>query len=409
MSTAVLRSVVVAIAGLGLLLAGPGAALADDPAPPAPEVATLPATEVTGTSATLHATVVTHGVPTKAHFEYGTNPDRLNLRTLDADLGSGPGTIPLTETVQVNHDATYYVRVVAENDDWLVSGDLVSFATLRAPTLADPRATDVTWDAVTLHVTVTTNGLPVTLSGAVLGTKTPTPLGPVTVTTDGDVAFPVSGLWPNTAYNWNLVASSAGGFSRVRLAVVKTLPKPATPAASLPTTALRYGSAFEVSGTLSRSAALEAIPFAVVEQPYPFSGPIAPVPGLAFTTDVAGHYAFTLRAVRPTSYGIDAVGFPDPTQADMRRLDVFPALTAKVARAARHRFVVSGAYKPAGVKAKAALYSHGARVGRAVATTGTFRFPARALKPGQYEVRVVPAGATGFAVAKVKVRVPRRR
>jgi peptide deformylase len=66
------------------------------------------------------------------------------------------------------------------------------------------------------------------------------------------------------------------------------------------------------------------------------------------------------------------------------------ALTVKPKRLRHHRFQVTGSYRPH-VTGKVSLFRHGAgRVGAARTSKGTFRFPARALKPGKYEVRVTP-------------------
>jgi hypothetical protein len=71
--------------------------------------------------------------------------------------------------------------------------------------------------------------------------------------------------------------------------------------------------------------------------------------------------------------------------------------------------VVAGRYQPA-IASKVSLYRRGAgRVGVARTSNGTFRFPARALKPGTYEVRVTPIAGAGLETAKsTAMAVPRR-
>jgi hypothetical protein len=71
--------------------------------------------------------------------------------------------------------------------------------------------------------------------------------------------------------------------------------------------------------------------------------------------------------------------------------------------------VVAGGYQPV-IAGKVSLYRRGGgRVGAARTSKGTFRFPARALKPGKYEIRVMPTEGTGFERAKsAAVTIPRR-
>jgi hypothetical protein len=147
----------------------------------------------------------------------------------------------------------------------------------------------------------------------------------------------------------------------------------------------------------------------LAEQAYPFNGPIGPLAGTTATTDATGAYAFDVRAEHPGAYGVTADGAVALAAGNVSTLKVALAVTAKVKRARRHRFAVSGRYQPA-IAGKVSLYRRGAgRVGVARTSKGTFRFPARALKPGKYEVRVAPAADTGFEGAKsVAVTVPRR-
>ena len=107
----------------------------------------------------------------------------------------------------------YYVVAVAENDDWIVTGGLVSFSTLC--TAADP------WRVGERHhlqvgdaalerrdVWPAGHGQRQCQDGIhVLGGPV-TPFGPVSVTADGDVAIPLSALVPGTVYSWNAKATS---------------------------------------------------------------------------------------------------------------------------------------------------------------------------------------------------------
>jgi hypothetical protein len=386
------RSAVGLVAALAAL-ALPAAAFADDP--PSPEVTTLAATEVTGTSATLHAKVVTNGTPTTVHFTYGTTPDQLLQRTPDTAVPDGPGEIPVSATITVRPLTKYYVRAVAENADWIVTGDAIDFTSLARPSLTGAPPSDVTHSSGTIHVKVVTSGQPVTITGQAVQTSpggavgAPIKLGPVTVTADGDVPFPLTGT----------------------LRTFALLPTPPVSVTSAP---VKYGTDVAVKGVMTPRVLGTTVAVTLVEQPFPFTAPIAPVAGVA-PISTTGPYAFTVKATRPTSYGVVADGFRPVEALGLVKVKVFPAVTVKKPkRAKRHRFVISGAYQPAGVVARASLYRRVAgggavKVGLAVRTTGSFTFPARTWRGGKYEVRIVPAAGTGWDAARsAAVTVPRR-
>ena len=232
-----------------------------------------------------------------------------------------------------------------------------------------------------------------------------TPFGPISVAADGDVAIPLPALEAGTSYTWRAqvtgVAGDGTSSGTFRTEALITMPRP-----TLTPSVATYGSHVTVSGTIPNKPGLA---LALAEQAFPFSGPIAPLAGTAATTDVTGAYAFDLRADHPAAYGVTADGAVALAAGNLSKLKVAPAIAAKVKRARHHRFAVAGRYQPA-LAAKVSLYRRGAgRVGSVRTSKGTFRFPARALKPGKYEVRVTPAADTGFANAKSAAVVVSRR
>jgi hypothetical protein len=412
------RSAVGLAAALAIVVGAPVAAQADDP--PAPSVTTLEVTNIGGATATFHAKVNPNATVTTGYFVYGTAPDKLTQRTPDAAIGSGSGEIGMDAPVgQLSVNTKYYVVAVVENEDWIVTGDLVSFSTLAPPEIIGGSVSDITYKSATLHLNVAMHGQPVTVSGSVrsdvrivLGTgsnhsssSVVTPFGPYSVAADGDVAIPLPALDAATTYNWSAKVTSvvgegtSGGTFRTESLIV--MPRPTlTPAVAT------YGSDVTISGTIPTKPGLV---LTLAAQPYPFNGAIESVAAMTTTSDATGAYAFGVRAERPVAYGVTADGAAVLAAGNVTKLKVAPAVTAKAKRARRHRFVVAGRYRPA-IAGKVTLYRRGAgRVGIARTSKGTFRFPARALKPGKYEVRVTPAESTGFERAKsAAVIVPRR-
>jgi hypothetical protein len=408
------------VAVLAIVVGAPVAAQAEDP--PAPAVTTLAATDVTTTTATFHARVDPNNTVTSGYFVYGTAPDQLTLRTRDTSFALTSGEVAMDAAVaRLAANTKYYVVAVAENDDWIVTGDVVSFSTLAPPEILGGSVSDITYKSATLHLNVATHGQPVTVSGSVKsdvritaggpglpligGGDVATAFGPFSVTADGDVAIPLPALQAGSGYSWSAKVTSvagdgtAGGRFRTESLITMFRPKLAPAVAT-------YGSHVTITGTVFNRPGLV---LTLAEQAYPFTGPIAPLVGTTATTDAAGAYLFDLRADHPAAYGVTADGAVPPAAGTVTKLKVAPAVTAKVKRASRHRLVVAGGYQPA-IAGKVSLYRRGAgRVGVARTSNGTFRFPARALKPGTYEVRVTPSAATGFAPAKSAAMAVRRR
>jgi hypothetical protein len=235
-------------------------------------------------------------------------------------------------------------------------------------------------------------------------------------TADGDVALVVSGLRPDSVYQWTATATSAAGTASTpafaRSTSFHTLPlsKVSPPAISAPRAV--YGSWVTVSGTLPGAPAL---PVALAQEPFPYAFPFVAVPGATGGTDADGSYRFTVQALATTRYGLLAPGYEGPTAGNSVQLTIFPAVTVRVRRLRGHRFVVSGSYRPDAV-ADATLYRLGrGRAGDFVtpASAGdgsrTFRFPARALAPGAYEVRIKTARHKGVASThSAPFTIPRR-
>lgn len=382
-------------------------------------VETQPAVGVSATGATLSAKVITDGSPTTTHFVYGSEEDHWERRTPEVSIPPGPAETPVTATISgLRGERHYYVRAVAKSDsNGLVTGDPVDLLTAPYLRLTSGPTTDITYTTATLHVTVANSrGATLTLNGFHQTQINPdanrVPLPPTTTTQDGEVAFPLTGLTPGTAYHW--AVSTIGPDSRaVTNGDFQTQALSPMPAPRLSPASAVFGTRVTVSGTLPGWPGLAVT---LNAQPFPFKAPPAAVPGATTSTDPQGGYRFDVRAERTTSYGVTAAaGFLEPGPAGLVRLKVLPELTVKVKRARHHRFVVSGRYRP-DVPAQATLFRRGhGRAGVPVAAVSwrggsrAFAFPARALKPGRYEVRLAVGKTAGVESTKsAKVTIPRR-
>jgi hypothetical protein len=128
--------------------------------PPASNVVTLPATNVTASTATLNGTVNPSGYPTTAWFQWGTTTNYGNL-TAVTNMGSGTAPVPLAASILVPCPySLYHFRVVATNSAGLVYGNDQSFMTSWSrPFVTTSSATDVTATSATLNGTVNPNGV----------------------------------------------------------------------------------------------------------------------------------------------------------------------------------------------------------------------------------------------------------
>jgi hypothetical protein len=400
----------VVFAALAVACAAPALAAADSPDP-----TTLAPTEVSSTTATFHGTVDPGGLPTVAHFEYGTSEDLLQS-TPDVPIPAGTTAVPVTAPVGgLLSNRKYYVALYVSNADDAGYGDTIPFMTLHAPNIIQQGETDIAQFSATLHVKVMGYGQPVTLTTTVAsptGVAPPVAAAPVTVPADGIAAIAVSGLQPSTTYRWTTVGTSAGGqdttWATFRTAPLIPMPRPA---ASV--TLASYGSSVTIGGTIPGAAAL---PIALQQQPFPYTIPFAPAALPAGATDAAGAYSFTVQALQRMRYGVSSAAYALPDRGNTVELRVVPVVTAHQTRARRGRFVVSGGYAP-NVPARVSLWwqGHGYLapvpvVRRAGPHDRTFRFPARKLRPGVYRVRVAPAVATGFDSGySTTFRISRRR
>jgi hypothetical protein len=411
--------ILVALA-LALAAVAPVAALAADDDPPPPAITGVTVTDVTATTATLHAQVDTSDGPTTAHFAYGTDQNQRNLQTPDQDLGTG-GVVPLTATLTgLTPGTTYSYTVVFESEHWVGAGGGSEFQTLSAPSpeILGSAVDGITYKSATLHLHVATHGQPATVSGAAGTARIPAfaPLVPslgasvsfrsVPVPPDGDVAIPLTGLAAGKTYYWAAAPDRAlpgGAIPRSTangsFATVPLLPV-ARPALSAVKVA--YGTHVTISGTVPKPGVLVTL-----VQAAPLTGRIAPT-AVTTTADGSGAYAFDVRAGRSARYGVAFDGAARVTPAGLARLDVLPAITARLQRAKGHRFRVTGSYAPH-VGAQVSLFRRGAGRVAEKRSEGAFRFAARTLRPGTYEVRVTPDSRPELIAGKsATFTVPRR-
>jgi hypothetical protein len=100
----------------------------------APLATTLPATELTTTSAKLNGTVNPNSQETSYHFEYGLTPISLTNSTPVVLAGSGSTAIDVSADITgLTAGTTYYYKIVAQSTGGVTAGLKVKFTTPLAP------------------------------------------------------------------------------------------------------------------------------------------------------------------------------------------------------------------------------------------------------------------------------------
>jgi hypothetical protein len=201
------------LAGLVLLSAGAGAAVA---APPT--AITGPVNAIATTSATASGTVNPNARSTSWYFEYGTTTS-YGRKTATLNAGSGTANVQVSAALTgLAPGTTHHYRLVATSVDGTARGADGIFTTASAPVAVTGSATNVTVTSARLTGTVDPNGRATTWTfeyGLTTSYGTSTPASSAgSGTTATSVSATVSGLTPGRLYHYRLVATSDAGRSR---------------------------------------------------------------------------------------------------------------------------------------------------------------------------------------------------
>ena len=188
----------------------------------APTAATLSATSVGATEATLNGNVTPNGLATTAWFEWGTDPSMTTYSSTPTQSAGSGTTSQLTSfpLSGLSTGTTYHFRVAASNGSGTTRGSVSSFTPGAAPTAATLSATSVGATEATLNGNVTPNGLATTAwfewgTDPSMTTYSSTPTQSAgSGTTSQLTSFPLSGLSTGTTYHFRVAASNGSGTTR---------------------------------------------------------------------------------------------------------------------------------------------------------------------------------------------------
>jgi phosphodiesterase/alkaline phosphatase D-like protein len=205
-------------------------------APPAPTVVTGTATTVTQATATLNATVNPNGANVSAcEFEYGTTTSYGKTVACSTSPGAGTSAVSVSAPLSgLSPNTTYDYRISATNSTGTSTGSNETLKTLEelkivpAPTVVTGTATTVTQATATLNATVNPNGANVSACEFEYGTTTSygktvaCSTSPGAGTSAVSVSAPLSGLSPNTTYDYRISATNSTGTSKGLNETLKT-------------------------------------------------------------------------------------------------------------------------------------------------------------------------------------------
>jgi alpha-tubulin suppressor-like RCC1 family protein len=120
-------------------------------------VATLPASDVTSTAATLNGILDTNGLPATAWFRWGISTNYGNstpLQTIQAN-SSNSFAAPIAGLLRGN---TYHFELVISNADGLHLGGNQSFTTADLPQIVPQESSDISANSITINALVNANG-----------------------------------------------------------------------------------------------------------------------------------------------------------------------------------------------------------------------------------------------------------
>jgi hypothetical protein len=183
----------------------------------APAVATLGASAITATTASLIGAVNPNGANTAAQFEYGIT--NYNRATAVTNLGISFGTLSVTQAVSsLTPGTTYHFRIGAQNIAGSSQGADQTFTTRAGPpTVTTLAASSVTAGSATLNGSLTTGD---TNTAAYFQYGTDTNYGSYSATnslgaatTILSVSKLIGSLAPATTYHFRLVATNSFGIA----------------------------------------------------------------------------------------------------------------------------------------------------------------------------------------------------
>ena len=186
-----------------------------------PSATTSAATGISDTAATLNGLVNPNGLATTYYFQYGTTTSYgTQIPTTAATVGSGTNAVAESASpTGLTPNTTYDFRIVAVNSDGQVTGSNLTFTSAGLPGAASAATQPacVSATSATLNGTLNPNSLATTYyfqygTTTSYGSQIPvTPAGAGSGSSTIGESLNLTGLTPNTTYDFQLVAVNSTG------------------------------------------------------------------------------------------------------------------------------------------------------------------------------------------------------
>jgi hypothetical protein len=220
-------------------------------APYLPNVVTGAATNIEGTSATLHGTVDPDGAPVEeCFFEYGLTAaygQTTPCAETPASLGSGEAAVPVHADIAGLDPATeYHFRLLAKNANGTESGADAEFKTSSPPVITDETAEGVGTVDAKLRAQVNPEGFATTYrfewgTDASYGNSTAEIALGLVDKAGHTVSRFIGSLQPDTTYHFRVVATNKIGTAEGEDRTFRTFAVPFAPSGSCPNDLFRIG------------------------------------------------------------------------------------------------------------------------------------------------------------------------
>jgi hypothetical protein len=299
-------------------------------------VATLPATNVTNTTATLNGTDDTN---TTTHFDYGRTT-AYGLVSDDATVVDGKAQATVTG---LSPNTTYHFRIAGANDDQ-------TFTTAPNPTvpgITDQHATSVTTSGAHLSASLDPNGATTTYyfqygRSTSYGNRTArlTASGNTPIAVSADVA----NLRPYTRYHWRLYATNSAGITRGRDHTFRTGRVASSITLYSSRAKVQYGRGVTLGGRVT-GAGTNGMTLRLERQAFPFSTGFNAVK----TTKVSGDggYLFSVDNVWALTRFRVVTQTQTPLTSAVTTIKTTPRATIAAKLLGRKRARISGKIRPA--------------------------------------------------------------
>jgi len=277
-----------------------------------PTAATVAASAITATAATINGTVSSNGASTTVTFDYGPTPSYgTNTAATQSPLSSGASSAAVSLTLSgLTCNSTYHFRVNATNSaGGPIHGADLNFTTAVcaavAPTVASSAASAITATSATLNGSVSANGASTTVtfdfgttaSYGALGSPAAATQSPlVSGASNAPVSVTVTGLTCNTQYHFRANANNGvgGTINGTDLTFTTSACAAAAPTVTTLTATSITTTTATLNGTVSANGAGTTVTFDYGTTPsYGLNNTAAQSPLLASASNTAVTYAVT--------------------------------------------------------------------------------------------------------------------